>query len=667
MTAVLTPTDALRRDTMSLDDTTINYSSGSTDWRAKYNEVCDMLEQTRAELDDFHQSSKELETELENELQRTEKAQQDLKIKAARAENERDEWKSKFMSLQTTHNHTTASLQRELDKLRKEHQQIKVQLRELEMGNDDLERNERAVSSNLADVENKYSRVLEEKILLEHELLDKASMEEEFQRLKDELRDANVEIAVLKDQVAASQPPSAPRSPTKPESARLSSEDDLLHTAPPSDMTLSDLSPASEPSSSDSLNSLNMTPKGRSTHTASTSSVSSGQSALLHRAGFQPGRTFTTPPSSSGIARASTLPTFNGSPTNYRTPTRSPTRPAAYRTTSTTSNASTNSTATRNKGVQMVSEMRARVKNLEQKIHTRVPRLRMGSVSGKPSPAPLGTTSISNYQSMSTSASSRAGLAKSSWEGMSRRSTEVKRSPEVKRSIDSGSDKPKKSADSSGWVLIMEDSPSPPKNPDRERRRASSPQRPSAMRGSPTRPSRLAGLGQSSIGSGMKRPQSRLSGGSMSTTTSSLSATTATSTSIPTPTSRPTTPTLLPVPTSGLYAPTSGGLKRSTGPLSTSHLGASKRSSLGASTGIPPPPRPNSSMDNKPTLAGLGHSNVTVRTRLPNSASNASLSKSRIGRPSGGGSGRRSAGADSDLDIRELRPRSGSSAAVLSK
>ena len=52
-----------------------------------------MLEQTRAELDDFHQSSKELETELENELQRTEKAQQDLKIKAARAENERDEWK----------------------------------------------------------------------------------------------------------------------------------------------------------------------------------------------------------------------------------------------------------------------------------------------------------------------------------------------------------------------------------------------------------------------------------------------------------------------------------------------------------------------------------------------------------------------------------------------
>jgi predicted nucleic acid-binding Zn-ribbon protein len=92
------------------------------------------------------------------------------------------------VSLQTTHNTTTTTLQRELDKLRQEHQQTKVQLRELEMGNDDLERTERAVSSSLADIESKYSRALEEKILLEHELLDKANLEEECQRLKDELR-----------------------------------------------------------------------------------------------------------------------------------------------------------------------------------------------------------------------------------------------------------------------------------------------------------------------------------------------------------------------------------------------------------------------------------------------------------------------------------------------
>ena len=63
------------------------------------------------------------------------------------------------------------------------------------MGNDDLERNERAVSSSLADMENKYSRALEEKILLEHELLEKAHLEEETQRLKDELRGEFVNIS----------------------------------------------------------------------------------------------------------------------------------------------------------------------------------------------------------------------------------------------------------------------------------------------------------------------------------------------------------------------------------------------------------------------------------------------------------------------------------------
>ena len=66
------------------------------------------------------------------------------------------------------------------------------------MGNDDLERNERAVSSSLADMESKYSRALEEKILLEHELLEKANLEEETQRLKDELRGKTNKIIQLK-------------------------------------------------------------------------------------------------------------------------------------------------------------------------------------------------------------------------------------------------------------------------------------------------------------------------------------------------------------------------------------------------------------------------------------------------------------------------------------
>jgi hypothetical protein len=47
-----------------------------------------------------------------------------------------------------------------------------------------------------------------------------------------------------------------------------------------------------------------------------------------------------------------------------------------------------NSNASKSKGVQMVSEMRARVRNLEQKLHTRVPRLRSGTFDRGSVPSP---------------------------------------------------------------------------------------------------------------------------------------------------------------------------------------------------------------------------------------------------------------------------------------
>jgi chromosome segregation ATPase len=157
--------------------------------------------------DEFQTSSKELEEELERELESTERQMTDLRNRVERVERERDDCKSKLSNLQGTHNTTVNSLQRELDgafyetcpnelkanlivlaALRQQHSLIKVQLRELEVGNDDLERSERAVSSSLADLEGRYARALEEKIMLEHELQDRVALEEDMQRLKDELR-----------------------------------------------------------------------------------------------------------------------------------------------------------------------------------------------------------------------------------------------------------------------------------------------------------------------------------------------------------------------------------------------------------------------------------------------------------------------------------------------
>jgi nuclear distribution protein NudE len=52
-----------------------------------------MLDETRAELDEFQASSKELEDELERELGATEKQQAELKEKIQRLEAEKEEWK----------------------------------------------------------------------------------------------------------------------------------------------------------------------------------------------------------------------------------------------------------------------------------------------------------------------------------------------------------------------------------------------------------------------------------------------------------------------------------------------------------------------------------------------------------------------------------------------
>ncbi|KAF8203666.1 hypothetical protein BJ912DRAFT_940671 [Pholiota molesta] len=666
MTAVLSGTDALRKDRhMSLDDTGISFSA-TTDWREKYNEVLDMLSETRAELDDFHQASKELEAELESELQRTEKAQQELQTKVIRAENERDDWKSKFMHLQTTHNTTTTSLQRELDQLRQEHQSTKVHLRELEMGNDDLERNERAVSSSLADMEAKYSKALEEKILLEHELLEKAGLEEETQRLRDELRDANVEISIIKGQLQAFKSREISNSslerledlqPAAP------STEDLLKTSPPADLDLADISPAFE---SDSLTTPKASLSSKPPPPPSSSSYASRSLAQQRQ-----GSSVTPLKNSSNVnvlRSSTTLPSFSSPSTASP---RSFMKPPTPRTTSTISTATASSSTgsiAKNKGVQMVSEMRARVRNLEQKIHTRVPRLRMASSTRQTFTPSLGPMTPITSPSPVSNASN---TTKSSWDSQ-------RKSVDSRRSNDSGSDKNSKkgNGDSSGWVLIMEDSPSPNKEKEakrlKERRRVSIPTAPTAFRPSTSTVIRAT---SPSLSTGPMNPMAASTGLSGGGASGSI-------------TSRPQTPTFLPLP-SGLYganSSTTASMKRSTGPGAPNPYNQFKRSSIGKSPAVPVPPipaalreRPLTMPSYQGTSSGSSspsegkalpatpddlRSNVTIRpsSRMPSTTSSTSvtsiLSKSRIGRPSGG---RRSGGlieTNNVLDLKDLQPRS---------
>ncbi|KAI9253468.1 hypothetical protein BDA99DRAFT_563049 [Phascolomyces articulosus] len=158
------------------------------------------LQDTRLALDEFQVSSRELEEELEKELQTTEKAYKDLKSRCEHFKYEADEWKSKYTQAKHEQNMQTLQMQREIDILRATEEMFRRKILELELDNDDLERTERAATSSLSDLEVKLNKSIERNVILENEIAAKDNLTEQTQRLKDELNDVNHELSVLRQQ-----------------------------------------------------------------------------------------------------------------------------------------------------------------------------------------------------------------------------------------------------------------------------------------------------------------------------------------------------------------------------------------------------------------------------------------------------------------------------------
>lgn len=193
---------------------------------------CSECEALKAELAEFEEVSRELQIELERDLASMEKSEMNMRLSSERAKSDLDNlqvrWESLFFrfdcvrtqneSSQTDQNeqsvynsklreHTTTlgQMTRELDLTRTAEKALRSQLRDMELDNDDLEKSERFVfwhwwlnsvlisiirakDSSLQDFESRYGRAIERIAMLEEELVNKAALEEELQRLKDELR-----------------------------------------------------------------------------------------------------------------------------------------------------------------------------------------------------------------------------------------------------------------------------------------------------------------------------------------------------------------------------------------------------------------------------------------------------------------------------------------------
>ncbi|KAL5968208.1 hypothetical protein TSMEX_004063 [Taenia solium] len=145
-------------------------------WRGKAEEYKRLWEEEKEEFGEFQCNSKELETELETQLELLEKNNAELQAK-----DKHDVLVSKL-------NRQVTSLQEEVTTLKAEMLQQKQYIRQLEQVNDDLERSNRNALASVEDIEDRLNQVLEKNALLEVELYEKEELNVRVQRLKDEVR-----------------------------------------------------------------------------------------------------------------------------------------------------------------------------------------------------------------------------------------------------------------------------------------------------------------------------------------------------------------------------------------------------------------------------------------------------------------------------------------------
>ncbi|RKO89485.1 hypothetical protein BDK51DRAFT_49901 [Blyttiomyces helicus] len=105
----------------------------------------------------------------------------------------------KHLTLQTESNNSIIVLHDEIHQLRLSQSVQKERIRELEIVNNSLEQTCRVQTVSFEDSEMRYSKLLERTALLEQEIVGKIQVEEEAQRLRDDLRDMSSEVSVLRN------------------------------------------------------------------------------------------------------------------------------------------------------------------------------------------------------------------------------------------------------------------------------------------------------------------------------------------------------------------------------------------------------------------------------------------------------------------------------------
>lgn len=230
-------------------------SEGSLAWyKAQY-------EQLETELAEFRVSSEELEKELEKDLDAAEKRENALREKAEALSFEVDEWKRKYKESKAEANAAQNALEKEITVLRDSNRTLQHRLRDIEVANDDFERQARITDSSLEDMESKYNASIEKVVMMEEEIKigeqEREQLRIDSQRLREELSDLKIEAEILQDKFrkqeqhrhnsTVSTELSIPDSPVFDTSTVSGASSPIITTPPES--TVSSKTPVNEPPS----------------------------------------------------------------------------------------------------------------------------------------------------------------------------------------------------------------------------------------------------------------------------------------------------------------------------------------------------------------------------------------------------------------------------------
>jgi len=166
-------------------------------YKKRYKEKCTELEEVEGSFNDFQQSSKELEGEMEKELEIKEKKLEEMKSQYHRLKQDHDESMEKSRRIAEESARMINNLQEEVAKTRKLEKELLHEKQKLEQDNDNFERKVRVLEASVSDLTRKHQEGIEENVVLQTEVEEyKTGNQETVQRLKDELRDLKLELSL---------------------------------------------------------------------------------------------------------------------------------------------------------------------------------------------------------------------------------------------------------------------------------------------------------------------------------------------------------------------------------------------------------------------------------------------------------------------------------------